>query len=79
MDKTLKFVPRLDLDHTTLNVELVKAISIYYNMFKFQVGWPIKVLSCTQLSYTHSHTHAHAYTRTHARTDGHEYSIIAVL
>ena len=27
----------LDLDRTMPNVELVRAISIYYNMFKFQM------------------------------------------
>ena len=31
----------LDLDRTMPNVELVRAIFIYYNMFKFQVNWTI--------------------------------------
>ena len=29
---------RCDLDRTMPNVELIRAISIYYNMFKFQVN-----------------------------------------
>ena len=31
----------LDLDRTMPNVELVQAIFIYYNMFKFEVDWTI--------------------------------------
>ena len=31
----------LDLDQTMPNVELIRAIFIYYNMFKFQVDWTI--------------------------------------
>ena len=53
------------------NVELVRAISIYYNMFKFQVDRiePLFFeLSCAQ---TDRQT-------THRQTDGHEYSIVAV-
>ena len=30
-------INNLDLDQTVSNVELVRAIFIYYNMFKFQV------------------------------------------
>ena len=39
----------LDLDRTMPNVELIQAIFIYYNMFKFQVYKPqtIKNSKCT--------------------------------
>ena len=56
-----------DLDWTMPNVELVRAIFIYYNLFKFQVEPLFFELLCTQ---TPRQTDRH--------TDGHEYSIVAV-
>ena len=59
----------LALDQTMPNVELVRAVFIYYNMFKFKLFFE---LSCTQ-----SHIiHTDGKTRRH--TDRHEYSIVAV-
>ena len=63
----------LDLDRTMPNVELVRAIFIYYIMFKFQVDCTIIFLV---IVYTDTHTHTE--THTHRNTDGHEYSIVAV-
>ena len=57
----------LDLGRTMPNVELVRAIFIYYNMFKFQVNWAIIFLV---IVYTDRQTDTH--------TDGDEYSIDAV-
>ena len=57
----------LDLDRTMPNVELVRAILVYYNMFKFQVGRTIIFLV---IVYTDRQTHRH--------TDNDEYSIVAV-
>ena len=39
--KILKSHCDLDLDQTMPNVELIRAILVYYNMFKFQVDWNI--------------------------------------
>ena len=56
----------LDLDQTMPNVELVRAIFIYYNMFKFQV------------TQTHRQTDRRTDRHQDTHTDGHEYSIVAV-
>ena len=62
--KILKSCPDLDLDQTMPNVELVRAIFIYYYIFKFKLNDPLFFeLSCTQ---------------TDRHTDGDEYSIVAV-
>ena len=59
------------------NVESVRAISIYYKIFKFQVDAAIIFLV---IVYTHTHTHTRArvhartHTHTHTHTDGHEYN-----
>ena len=53
----------LDLDQTMPNVELVRAIFIYYLMLKFHVD-----------KLTHTHIHTHTHTHTHMG----EYSIVAV-
>ena len=45
------------------NVKLIRAILVYYNMFKFQVDWAIIFWV---IVYTDRHT------------DGDEYSIVAV-
>ena len=74
----------LDLDQTMPNVELVRAIFIYYSIFKVSSG-----LNYYFLSYrVHRDTHTDRQTPTHqdgrtdrqtdTHTDGHEYSIIAV-
>ena len=56
----------LDLDQTMPNVELVRAIFIYYSMFKFKWTEPLFFeLSCTQ---THTHTHTDGKTRRNADT-----------
>ena len=57
----------LELDRTMPNVEVTRAISIYYSMFNFssELNHYFFELSCTD---THTHTH----------TEGQEYSIVAV-
>ena len=57
----------IDLDQTMPNVELVRAIFIYNNMFKFQVDW-----TSIFLSYR-------VHRQTHTDTDKHEYSIVALI
>ena len=64
--KILKSHTDLDLDHKMPNVELVRAIFIYYNMCKFQVDWSI-------ISWVIVYTEA----RTHART--HTYTLMSTL
>ena len=61
----------LDLDPTKLNIKLVRAIFIYYNVFQFRVPRPISFLVIVQ---THTHQHTHIHTQTH--TDPNEYSIV---
>ena len=62
----------LDLDRTMPNVELVRAIFIYYNLFQVS-----SQLNHYFLSYrVHRQTDRHTHTDRH--TDGHEYSIVAV-
>ena len=52
----------LDLDWTMPNVELVRAIFIYYNMFKFKLIEPLfSELCCTQ---TDTNTDRHIERRT---------------
>ena len=62
----------LDLDRTMPNVELVRAIFIYYSMFNFTSNEPLFFeLSCTQTDrQTDRHQDRH--------TDNDEYSIVAV-
>ena len=48
----------IDLDQTMQNVKLVQAISIYYNIYKFQVDSPIIFLV---IVYRHIHTHTHIH------------------
>ena len=57
----------LDLDWTMPNVELIRAILVYYNMFNLQVDWTIIFWV---IVYTDRQTHTH--------TDNDEYSIVAV-
>ena len=64
----------LDLDQTMPNVEHVRAIFIYYKLFKFKwIDQLFFELSCTQL-----HTHTQTDRKTHRQTDRHDYSIVAV-
>ena len=71
MLKLLNAYSYLDLDPTTLNIELVRAIFIYYNVFQFRVAGFF-------LSYlVNTNTQTNTETRTHARTDSNEYSIVA--
>ena len=51
----------LDLGLTMPNIELVRVISIYYNVFKFPRS-------------THTHTHTHTHTPTHAHTHTHTHT-----
>ena len=60
MEKISKSRHDLDLDRTMPNVELIRAIFIYYNMFKFEVE--------LFLSYR-VHTHTDTQTDTHTQTD----------
>ena len=72
MEKISKTCHDLDLEQIMPNVELVRAIFIYYNISKFQVDLTIIFeLSCTQTD-----THQHRQTDRH--TNKHEYSIVAV-
>ena len=57
----------LDLDRTMPNVELVRAIFIYYSKLKFHVNWTIIFWV---IVYTDRQTDRH--------TDNDEYSIVAV-
>ena len=66
----------LDLDRTMPNVELVRAVFMYYSMFKFHAIEPLFFeLSCTQ---TDRHTDRQTDTQTNGHTDNDEYSIVAV-
>ena len=55
----------IDLDRTMPNVELVRAIFIYYNMFKFQVDLTI-IFSV--IVYTDTQTDTHTHRQTHRWT-----------
>ena len=59
------------------NVELIRDIFIYYNMFKFQVDLTIIFII---IVYTDRHTHQDTQTdrQTDTHTDGHEYSIVVI-
>ena len=57
----------LDLGLTMPNIELVRVIFIYYNVFKFQVPRSISFRVIMQ-KHTHMETHTHAYTHTHTQT-----------
>ena len=69
MEKNFKSFCDLDLDRTMPNVELVRAVFICYNIFKFQVPRSI-IFRVIMLTDTHTHTD----TQTHAD----EYSIVPV-
>ena len=56
----------LDLDPTKLNIELVRAIFIFYNVFQFRVP---RSISFRVIMQKHTHTHTH--------TDSNEYPIVA--
>ena len=63
----------LDLDRTMPNLEIVRAIFIYYNMFKWFEPLFFE-LSCTQTDRPtdrqtdrHTHIHTHTHTHTHKR------------
>ena len=49
----------VDLDRTMPNVELIRVIFAYYNMFKIRADFKFFELSCT---HTHTHTHTHTST-----------------
>ena len=57
----------LDLDRTIPNVELVRANSKYYNMFKFKVDWAI-IFWVIVYTDTHTHTQKDTQTPRHADT-----------
>ena len=65
----------LGLDGTKPNVELIRDIFIYYNIFKFQVP---RLIIFGVIMLTDTHTHRHTHTHTHRKTHNDEYSIIAV-
>ena len=57
----------LGLDGTKPNVELIRDIFIYYNIFKFQVPRLI-IFGVIMLTDTHTHTHTHTHTQTDRHT-----------
>ena len=68
----------LDLDRTMPNVELVRAIFIYYNMFEVSSGLSHYFFSYRVHRQTERHTDRQTDRQTHIHTDKHEYSIVAV-
>ena len=72
MGKLLNAYSDLDLDPTKLNIELIPAIFIYYNVFRFRVPRSISFeLLCGHTNTdTHTHTHTHAHTHTHRNIQG---------
>ena len=76
MRKFLKAYSDLILDLTMLNIELVQAIFIYYNVFQFHVPRSITFLSYHAITHTHTHTHKHGHTHTHTHSSD-KYSIVA--
>ena len=61
------------------NVELVRAIYIYYNMFKLIDSLISFVISCTQTDrQKERQTARQTDGMTNRQTHGHEYSIVAV-
>ena len=62
----------LDLDRTMANVELIRAILIYYNMFQVSSGLNYNYFSSYRV---HRQTDTKTDTQTHRHTDGDEYSI----
>ena len=65
-----KFHSDLDLGPTMPNIELVRDIFIYNNVFKFHVPKSISFLSY------HAKTHAHKHMQTHTNTDAHTQRVI---
>ena len=66
-----------DLGPTMPNIELVRVIFIYYNVFNFMFLDQFLYRAITHThrnththgnTHTHTHTHTHAYTHTHTRT-----------
>ena len=70
MEKNFKVTLCLDLDQTMANVEPLRAISIYYKIFKFQVDSRNYFLSYRvhRERETHTHTHTHTDRQTHRQT-----------
>ena len=66
-------ISHLDLDLTMPDVELVRAIYIYYNMFKL-----IDSLISLVIVYTDRQTERQTDSQAGRRTHGHEYFIVAV-
>ena len=56
--KFLNAYSDLDLDPMKLNIELVRAIFIYYNLFRFRVPRSISFWVIVQ-KHTHGHKHTH--------------------
>ena len=69
MGKFLNGYSDRDLDPMKLNIELVRAIFIYYDVFQFRVP------RSSYRAKTHTHTHKRKHTHTHR--DSNEYPIVA--
>ena len=75
MGKCFNAYSDLDLDPMKLYIELVRAIFIYYNVFRFRfLDQFLFELSCKN---THTHKHRRTHTHTHTHTDSNEYPIVA--
>ena len=62
MGKSLKAYSDLDLDLRMLNIELVLATFIYYNVFQFYVPrWISFWVTVQKHKQTHTHTHTHTH------------------
>ena len=72
--KISKSLCDLDLSPTMPNIELVRNIFIYYNVFKFHVPRSISFLVIAE-THTHSETHTHTY----AHKDSDEYSNATII
>ena len=72
MGKLLKVYSDLDFDLKMLNVELFRAIFIYYNVFQFHVPRLISFLSYHAKNHTHTKTCVH----THTYTNSDKYSVV---
>ena len=58
----------LDLSVTMPNIEIVRVIFIYYNIFKFHASRSISFGVIVQ-KYTHINTHTHKHTYAHKDSD----------
>ena len=65
-----------DLDPTMPNIELVRDIFLYCNVFKFHVPRLISFQVIVQ-KHTHTQKHTHAHTHADAHKDSNEYSPVA--